>query len=55
MISEVYGMDLHPAARFGRGIMIDHGHGVVVGETAVVDDDEDDQDQEADQEGEEED
>jgi len=39
LISEVYGMDLHPAARFGRGIMIDHGHGVVVGETAVVDDD----------------
>ena len=39
LVSEVYGMDLHPAARFGRGVMIDHGHGVVVGETAVVDDD----------------
>lgn len=39
LISEVFGMDLHPAARFGRGVMIDHGHGVVVGETAVVDDD----------------
>ena len=34
LVSEVYGMDLHPAARFGRGVMIDHGHGVVVGETA---------------------
>jgi serine O-acetyltransferase len=33
------GMDCHPAAKFGRGIMIDHGTGVVVGETAVVDDD----------------
>lgn len=31
-------MDLHPAAKFGRGIMIDHGTGVVVGETAVVED-----------------
>jgi len=39
LISEVFGMDLHPAARFGKGIMIDHGHGVVIGETAVVDDD----------------
>ena len=38
LVSEVFGMDLHPAAKFGRGIMIDHGHGVVVGETAVVDD-----------------
>lgn len=38
LVSEVFNMDLHPAAKFGRGIMIDHGHGVVVGETAVVDD-----------------
>lgn len=34
--SEVFGVDIHPAARFGRGIMIDHGTGVVVGETAVL-------------------
>lgn len=39
IISETFGMDLHPAAKFGRGIMIDHGTGVVVGETAVVEDD----------------
>lgn len=37
--SEVLSVDIHPAARFGRGILIDHGTGVVIGETAVVDDD----------------
>ncbi len=36
--SEVLGADIHPAARIGRGIMIDHATGVVVGETAVVED-----------------
>jgi serine O-acetyltransferase len=30
------GIDLHPGAQIGRGIMIDHGTGIVVGETAVV-------------------
>ncbi|MFP5075544.1 serine O-acetyltransferase [Neisseria sp. WLZKY-1] len=34
--SEVFGVDIHPAAKFGRGIMIDHGTGVVIGETAVL-------------------
>lgn len=34
--SEVFGVDIHPAARFGQGIFIDHATGVVVGETAVV-------------------
>jgi indole-3-glycerol phosphate synthase len=34
----VTGADLHPGARFGRGIFIDHAHGVVIGETAVVGD-----------------
>ena len=38
-IAEVFGMDIHPAARLGCGIMIDHGTGVVIGETAVVEDD----------------
>src|SRR3546814_13159227 len=37
--SEVFDVDIHPATRFGRGIMIDHGTGVVIGETAVVEDD----------------
>ena len=38
-ISEVFDVDIHPAARLGRGIMIDHATGVVIGETAVVEDD----------------
>ncbi len=37
-VSEVFGVDIHPAARIGRGIMIDHAHSIVVGETAVVGD-----------------
>ncbi|MFH0937975.1 MAG: indole-3-glycerol phosphate synthase TrpC [Planctomycetota bacterium] len=28
--------DIHPGARFGQGIFIDHAHGVVIGETAIV-------------------
>ena len=36
--SEVYGIDIHPGARMGRGIMIDHAHSIVIGETAVVGD-----------------
>ena len=36
--SVVYGVDIHPAARIGRGIFIDHAHGIVIGETAVVED-----------------
>ena len=34
--SEVFGVDIHPAARIGRGLMIDHAHSIVIGETAVV-------------------
>jgi len=37
-ISDVFGVDIHPAARIGKGILIDHATGVVIGETAVVDD-----------------
>ena len=37
--SKEYDVDIHPGARIGRGIMIDHGSGVVIGETAVVEDD----------------
>ncbi len=36
--SRIFGVDIHPAARFGRGIMLDHATGLVVGETAVVGD-----------------
>jgi serine O-acetyltransferase len=38
-MTEVYTVDIHPAARMGKGIMIDHAHGIVIGETAVVGDD----------------
>lgn len=36
--SRMFGVDIHPAARFGKGIMLDHATGFVVGETAVVGD-----------------
>eukprot|EP00741_Cyanophora_paradoxa_P023428 tig00021582_g22632.t1 len=35
-ISEVFHVDVHPAARIGRGILLDHATGVVIGETSVV-------------------
>jgi len=38
-ISEVFGVDIHPAARIGKSIFVDHATGVVIGETAVVEDD----------------
>lgn len=34
--SELWSVDIHPAAHVGAGLMIDHGTGVVIGETAVV-------------------
>ncbi len=37
-VSEVFGVDIHPAAKIGKGILIDHATGVVIGETAVVED-----------------
>ena len=36
--SQVFTVDIHPAARLGQGIMIDHAHAIVIGETAVVED-----------------
>lgn len=38
-ISEVFQADIHPAARIGTGVFIDHATAVVIGETAVVADD----------------
>jgi serine O-acetyltransferase len=35
----VFGVDIHPGARIGRGILFDHATGVVIGQTAVVGDD----------------
>jgi len=37
-VSEVFGVDIHPNAKIGKGIMIDHAHSIVIGETAVVGD-----------------
>lgn len=34
--SKVFGVDIHPAARVGQGVFIDHAHAIVIGETAVV-------------------
>lgn len=37
--SRIFGVDVHPAAKIGRGIMFDHATGIVIGETATVGDD----------------
>ena len=37
-ISQVWAVDIHPAAQIGKGIFIDHATSVVIGETAVVED-----------------
>ncbi|KAJ0464165.1 putative serine O-acetyltransferase [Helianthus annuus] len=37
-VSEVFGVDIHPAAKIGEGILLDHGTGLVIGETAVIGD-----------------
>lgn len=38
-VNELFDVDIHPAAVFGKGIMLDHATGIVVGETSVVGDD----------------
>ena len=38
IVSDVFGVDIHPAATIGRGIMLDHATGIVIGETACVGD-----------------
>ena len=38
-ISELFQLDIHPAAQMGNGLFLDHGTGIVIGETAVVGDD----------------
>ena len=38
-MSETFQVDINPAARIGRGVFVDHGTGIVIGETAVVGDD----------------
>lgn len=36
--SRVFGVDIHPAAKIGKGIMFDHATGIVIGETASIGD-----------------
>ena len=36
--SEAFSVDIHPAAKIGKGVMFDHATGIVIGETAVVED-----------------
>ena len=38
-MSELFQVDIHPATRIGKGVHIDHATGVVIGETAVIEDD----------------
>lgn len=37
-VSEIFAMDIHPGARVGESILVDHATGIVIGETAVVGD-----------------
>jgi serine O-acetyltransferase len=37
-VSQLFGADIHPAAQIGKRVMIDHATGLVVGETAVIED-----------------
>ena len=32
------GIEIHPGAKIGKGLFIDHGHGVIIGETAIIGD-----------------
>ncbi|CAN5820685.1 serine O-acetyltransferase [soil metagenome] len=38
-MSEVFQVDIHPATQIGSGVFIDHGTGIVIGETAIIGDD----------------
>jgi len=38
LVKWMTGIEIHPGARIGRGLFIDHGFGVVIGETAVIGD-----------------
>lgn len=37
-VSQRFGVDIHPAAHIGSGVMLDHASGIVIGETSVVGD-----------------
>lgn len=37
-LSIMSAIDIHPAVRIGKGIMVDHGHDIVIGETCIIED-----------------
>ncbi|AOX17969.1 serine acetyltransferase [Kozakia baliensis] len=39
LVSERFALDIHPAARLGQRLVFDHGTGIVIGETCVIEDD----------------
>lgn len=38
-MSELFSVDIHPATKIGKGVFMDHATGIVIGETAVIEDD----------------
>lgn len=38
-MSELFAVDIHPATKIGKGVFLDHATGIVIGETAVIEDD----------------
>jgi serine O-acetyltransferase len=38
-MSELFAVDIHPAVKIGKGVFMDHATGIVIGETALVEDD----------------
>ncbi len=38
-MSELFAVDIHPAVKIGKGVFIDHATGIVIGETAEIEDD----------------
>ncbi len=38
-MSELFAVDIHPATKIGKGVFFDHATGIVIGETAVIEDD----------------
>ncbi len=39
LVSERFGLDIHPAAQLGRRLVFDHGAGIIIGETCIIEDD----------------
>ena len=35
-MSDLFAIDIHPSAKIGHGLMIDHAHGIVIGETSTI-------------------